>query len=73
MGGRKSDERNCIFCGEPIIGMDMHRECVIDDIYETLFNGQKLTQIQYARAKMKKINMKEPRMEVLEDMVGRTS
>jgi len=63
--------RRCIFCDEPILGKTrtiMHRECVIDDIYETLASGNKLTLEQKCRARNKNVSVMEIRETVIEDM-----
>lgn len=64
-------ETNCCYCGEALIGENFHRQCVIDDIYETLYGGNRLKPIHYSRAKNKKINISEIRKEVEQDREGK--
>ncbi len=45
--------------------------CLIDDIYETIYNGEPITKNLYCRCKDNGISTKEIRSDVEEDKKGR--
>ena len=74
--GERVYKSPCIICGETVINSgrnrkSLHRQCIIDDIYDTLYAGERLTQIQYQRASNYGISTLEIKREVAEDKEGR--
>lgn len=60
----------CRRCGEPVTGFKGHRickGCVIDEIYDTIATGGKVTETMRNNARAKGINIKEIRKSVFED------
>ena len=45
--------------------------CLIDDIYQTIYDGKKITKNQYCRCKDIDISVKEIRADVEEDKKGK--
>ena len=67
-----SKKQKCCYCGnETTNGKLFHRMCLIDDIYETIYNGKRITKNLYCRCKDNGISTKEIRSEVEEDKKGR--
>lgn len=74
--GEKIFKTPCALCGEMVINYgrqrkELHRECIIDDIYDTLYSGERLTHAQYQRANNYEISVMEIKRAVREDMRGR--
>lgn len=61
----------CIYCGEYIQLGKMHKQCVVDDIYETLYRGELITGTLKSRAHNFQINILEMKRIVLQDKIGR--
>lgn len=73
MGAITGVKMRCIFCGGEVTGRIMHRQCIIDDIYETIASGKPLDSTQYTRAGNNDISIKDIRQEVYQDALGRIS
>lgn len=64
--------KRCCYCGnETKNGKLFHKMCLIDDIYETIYNGEPITKNLYCRCKDNGISTKEIRSDVEEDKKGR--
>lgn len=63
--------RVCLLCGQPTTNERIHTGCVVDDIYDTIASGQKVTHLQRSRAHQKNISVDEIRIQVFEDMRGK--
>ena len=62
----------CCYCGnETKKGKLFHKMCLIDDIYQTIYDGKKITKNLYCRCKDRGISTKEIRSDVEEDKKGR--
>ena len=62
----------CCYCGnETKNGKLFHKMCLIDDIYETIYDGKPLTRNQYCRCKDVGVVVKFIRIDVEEDKKGR--
>lgn len=62
----------CCYCGiETKNGKLYHKMCLIDDIYQTIYDGKKISKNQYYRCKDSGISIKEIRADVEEDKKGR--
>lgn len=58
----------CCYCGnETKNGKLFHKMCLIDDIYETIYDGKPLTKNQYCRCKSVGIVVNFIRIDVEED------
>ena len=61
----------CCYCGnETKNGKNFHKMCLIDDIYETIYDGKTVTKTQYCRCKEVGIVVKFIRIDVKEDKKG---
>lgn len=63
---------NCMFCGEPIPytghrKRKMHQRCLVDDLYDAIARGDKLTPAQQSRAYSHDIKIKQLQEIVAED------
>ena len=71
-GGHKMKKQKCCYCGnETKNGKLFHKMCLIDDIYQTIYDGNRITKNLYCRCKDSGISTKEIRAEVEEDKKGR--
>ena len=62
----------CCYCGnETKNGKLFHKMCLIDDIYQTIYDGKKITKNQYCRCKSVGIKVKFIRIDVEEDKKGK--
>ena len=62
----------CCYCGnETKNGKLFHKMCLIDDIYETIYDGKPLTKTQYCRCKSVGIIVNFIRIDVEEDKKGK--
>ena len=62
----------CCYCGnETKNGKLFHKMCLIDDIYQTIYDNKPLTKNQYCRCKEVGIVVKFIRIDVEEDKKGR--
>ena len=72
IGGINMKKRKCCYCGnETKDGKIFHKMCLIDDIYQTIYAGKKITKNQYYRCEASGISTKEIRFDVEEDKKGR--
>ena len=61
----------CCYCGnETKNGKLFHKMCLIDDIYQTIYDGKRITKNLYCRCKDSGISTKEIRSDVEEDKKG---
>ena len=68
----KMKKQKCCYCGiETKNGKPFHKMCLIDDIYQTIYDGKKITKNLYCRCKDSGISTKEIRSDVEEDKKGR--
>ena len=64
--------KKCCYCGnETKNGKLFHKMCLIDDIYQTIYDGKRITKNLYCRCKDSGISTKEIRADVEEDKKGR--
>ena len=64
----------CCYCGnETENGKNFHKMCLIDDIYETIYDGKLVTKTQYCRCKAVGVVVKFIRIDVEEDKKGKYS
>ena len=64
--------KRCCYCGiETKNGKLFHKMCLIDDIYQTIYDSKPITKTQYCRCKDICISVKEIRADVEEDKKGR--
>ena len=64
--------KKCCYCGnETKNGKLFHKMCLIDDIYQTIYDGKPITKNLYCRCKDSGISAKEIRADVEEDKKGR--
>ena len=64
--------KKCCYCGnETKNGKLFHKMCLIDDIYQTIYDSKTITKTQYCRCKDIDISVKEIRSDVEEDKKGR--
>ena len=64
--------KKCCYCGnETKNGKLFHKMCLIDDIYQTIYDGKRITKNLYYRCKDSGISTKEIRADVEEDKKGR--
>ena len=64
--------KRCCYCGkETKNGKFFHKMCLIDDIYETIYDGKPLTRNQYCRCKAVGVVVKFIRIDVEEDKKGK--
>lgn len=64
--------KKCCYCGnETKNGKLFHKMCLIDDIYQTIYNGKPVTKNQYCRCKSVGIIVNFIRIDVEEDKKGR--
>ena len=62
----------CCYCGnETKNGKLFHKMCLIDDIYQTIYDNKLITKNQYCRCKDVGITVKSIRSDVEEDKKGR--
>lgn len=62
----------CCYCGnETKDGKFFHKMCLIDDIYQTIYDNKHLTKTQYHRCTAVGIIVKSIRTDVEEDKRGR--
>lgn len=62
----------CCYCNtETKNKKPWHMRCIIDDIYDTIYKGEKITHRQYDGARYYNISIKELRNEVQEDKNGK--
>ena len=72
IGGTKMKKQKCCYCGnETKNGKLFHKMCLIDDIYQTIYDGKRITKNLYCRCKDSGISVKEIRTNVEEDKKGR--
>ena len=64
--------KKCCYCGnETKNGKNFHKMCLIDDIYETIYNGKTVTKTQYCRCKSVGIKVNFIRLDVEDDKKGK--
>ena len=64
--------KKCCYCGnETTNGKLFHKMCLIDDIYQTIYDGKKITKNQYCRCKSVGIKVNFIRIDVEEDKKGK--
>lgn len=64
--------KTCCYCGNEIKdGKLFHKMCLIDDIYQTIYDSKPITKNLYCRCKDSGISTKEIRSDVEEDKKGR--
>lgn len=62
----------CCYCGnETKNGKNFHKMCLIDDIYETIYDGKTVTKTQYSRCKAVGIKVNFIRLDVEDDKRGK--
>ena len=62
----------CCYCGnETKNGKNFHKMCLIDDIYQTIYDNKLITKTQYCRCKEVGVVVKSIRIDVEEDKKGR--
>lgn len=62
----------CCYCGsETKNGKPYHKMCLIDDIYQTIYDNKPLTKTQYCRCNTSGVVVKYIRIDVEEDKKGR--
>ena len=65
-------KQKCCYCGnETKNGKLFHKMCLIDDIYQTIYDNKLITKNQYCRCKDVGITVKSIRSDVEEDKKGR--
>lgn len=65
-------KQKCCYCGiETKNGKLFHKICLLDDIYQTIYDDKKITKNLYCRCKDSSISVKEIRTIVEEDKKGR--
>ena len=68
----KMKKQKCCYCGnETKDGKLFHKMCLIDDIYQTIYDGKKITKNQYCRCKSVGIKVNFIRIDVEEDKKGK--
>ena len=68
----KMKKQKCCYCGnETKNGKLFHRMCLIDDIYQTIYDNKPLTKKQYCRCKAVGVVVNFIRIDVEEDKKGR--
>ena len=66
------EKLKCCYCGnETKNGKLFHKMCLIDDIYQTIYDNKSLTKNQYRRCKDVGVVVKFIRIDVEEDKKGR--
>ena len=64
-------KQKCCYCGnETKNGKNFHKMCLIDDIYETIYDDKTVTKTQYCRCKEVGVVVKSIRDDVEEDKKG---
>ena len=64
--------KKCVYCGnETKNGKLFHKMCLIDDIYQTIYDGKKITKNQYCRCKSVGIVVNFIRLDVEDDKRGK--
>lgn len=72
MSSMSMREWHCGICGKLVVNENCdryHRGCVIDDVYDTIMRGEKVTMAQRLRLRHRDIDIAELRKTVIEDMV----
>ena len=71
-GVKTMKKQICCYCGnETKNGKLFHKMCLIDDIYQTIYDNKLITKNQYCRCKDVGITVKSIRSDVEEDKKGR--
>lgn len=64
--------KKCCYCGnETKNGKNFHKMCLIDDIYQTIYDGKTITKNQYCRCKEVGVVVNFIRIDVEEDKKGK--
>lgn len=64
-------KRLCVYCKKPVTGERMHPGCLVDDVYDTIARGEKITEVQKQRCKYRKIKIGDIRRAVMQDACGK--
>ena len=65
-------KKKCCYCGnETKNGKNFHKMCLIDDIYETIYDEKTVTKTQYCRCKSVGIKVNFIRLDVEDDKKGK--